>query len=367
MRSSLFHQVAGGMALVALLALTGCGQGSQSEDGLTPAPQKVTNVTVQTVQPEDLRETFTLPGTLEAWEDLTLAAELAGPVRWIGPREGAKVRKGEPILRIDPETMEAGLARDQADYELQKRQLERMEQLAGQKFVSQQEYDQARRAFEVAEAEVRRSRIALEKSTLRAPVDGIVDCWLVDCGEYVTEGTPVATVVQVNRLKVLVEVPEKDVPFLRTGDRVRIIPAAITGSAHPERSGDIIHLAFKAAPLTRTYLAKVEVDNQGGDLRPGMIVRVGLTRREFSGVIAVPLFSVVDRDGEKVVYVEEDGLARVRPVTLGPVVGERVVIAGGLRDGERLIVQGQQLLTDGSSIHIQEPGLRFQTSGNPEN
>lgn len=357
MRISLFRQVPGAVILAALLTLSGCGKGSQPEEGPSPAPPKVTNVTVRTVQAEDLRETFTLPGTLEAWEDLVLAAELAGAVHWIGPREGDRVRKGEPILRIDPETMEAGLARDQADFELQRRQLERMEQLAGQKFVSQQEYDQARRAFEVAEADLRRSRVALEKSTLRTPVDGIVDCWHVDCGEYVTAGTPVASVVQVDRLKVLVEVPEKDVPFLRTGDRVRLIPAAITGPALPERAGEIIHLAFKAAPLTRTYLAKVAVDNQAGELRPGMIVRVRLTRQQLSGVIAVPLFSVVDRDGEKVVYVEEGGVARVRPVTLGPVIGERAVVAGGLKGGERLIVQGQQLITDGAPV-AEETGIR---------
>jgi len=350
MRISLFRQVSGGVILVALLTLTGCGKGTQPEEGQSQVPQKVTNVMVRTVQAGDMRETFTLPGTLEAWEDLILAAELAGAVRGIGPREGARVRKGEAILRIDPETMEAGLARDQADYELQKRQLERMEQLAGQKFVSQQEYDQARRAFEVAEAELRRSRVALEKSTLRTPVDGIVDCWHIDCGEYVTEGTPVASVVQVDRLKVLVEVPEKDIPFLRTGDRVQVIPAAITGAPLAGRSGEIIHLAFKADPLTRTYLAKVAVDNQGGDLRPGMIVRVGLTRLQLPGVIAVPLFSVVDRDGEKVVYVEANGVARMRPVTLGPVIGERVVIADGLSEGDHLIVQGQQLLNDGAPV-----------------
>jgi membrane fusion protein, multidrug efflux system len=354
MAISLFCQVPAMGFLVVLLTLSGCDKGSHSEDGAVQPPQKVTNVSVRTIQIEDLRETFTLPGTLEAWEDLTLSAEVAGPVRWIGPHEGMTVRKGEPILRIDPDTMEAGLARDQADFELQRRQLERMEQLVGQKFVSQQEYDQTLQAFEVASAELRRSRVALEKSTLRAPVDGIVDCWHVDCGEYVAEGTPVASVVQVDRLKVLVEIPEKDVHFLRTGDRVQITPAVISGFALPERSGEIIHLAFKADPLTRTYLAKVAVDNPARDLRPGMIVRVGITRMQFPGAIAVPLFSVVDRDGEKVVYVEESGVARMRPVTLGPVIGERVVVAGGLRDGDRLIVQGQQLLTDGAPVAEQE-------------
>ena len=348
-------------ALISLLTLSGCGQGSQAADeGEAPAPERVTNVTVLTLSPEDLQERFTLPGTLQAWEDLTLAAEVGGAVRWVGPREGERVRKGEPILRIDPETAEAAHARDRAEFELQKRQLERMERLMGENFVSRQEYEQVRRAFEVAEADQRRSRVALEKSTLRAPVDGILDRRLVDRGEFAQEGAPVAVLVQVDRLKVMVEVPEKDVSFLRPKDRVQVVPAAISGNPLPERSGEIIHLSYRADPLTRTYLAQVEVDNRRGDLRPGMIVRVGLLRRQLPGVIAVPLYSVIDREGSKVVYVEEEGIARLRPVTLGPIIDGRVVVTEGLHPGERLIVQGQQLVTDGALVRHQVSGIRTQ-------
>ncbi len=343
------------LALLALLAaallqLHGCSGGHAEETASGGNLQQATNVKVTSVALEDLRETFTLPGGLEAWEDLTLAAEVAGVVRWIGPREGERVREGEPILRIDPEAIEAALARDRADYELQKRQLARMEDLARQNFVSPQELDQARRAFEVAEAELRRSRVALEKSTVRSPISGILDRLFVDRGEYVNEGTAVAALVQIERLKVNVEVPEKDVAFLRTGDTVRVVTAPATGRDALERQGEVLHISYRADPATRTYLARVAVENPQGDLRPGMIVRVALVRRELPAVIAVPLFSVVERNGARVVFVEEEGVARLRPVGFGPVIGDRVVIAEGLAAGERLITEGQQFLTDGAAV-----------------
>lgn len=334
---------------VALVALTGCGPGSEARVE-TPATEKVVQVHLSEVMREDLQETFTLPGTLEAWEDLTLAAEISGPVRWVGPREGDRIKAGEAILRIDPETLDANRSRDQAAYELSQRQYQRLEQLRRDNFVSEQEYEVARQAYQVAEAELRRSRLALEKSTLRAPIDGVLDRLLVDRGEYVSDGTPVAVVMQVDRLKVLVDIPEKDVAFLRPGQQVQVTPAAIDAGRQTAIGGEITHLSYKADPLTRTYQAKIVVDNRELLLRPGMIVRVGLNRRNLPQVIAVPLFAVVDRGGARFVFVEEDGQAVLRPVQIGAVLGERVVIQAGLAHGERLIVQGQHLLSDGVRV-----------------
>jgi membrane fusion protein, multidrug efflux system len=353
-----------GLLAIVLLAATGCGKGTEARDE-TPAVEKVVRVHISDVMQEDLQETFTLPGTLEAWEDLTLAAEIPGPVRWVGPREGDRIKAGQAILRIDPETLDAHRSRDQAAFELRQRQYERLEQLRQENFVSEQEYEVARQAYQVAEADLRRSRLALEKSTLRAPIDGVLDRLLVDRGEFVSDGTPVAVVVQVDRLKVLVDIPEKDVSFLRPGQQVQVTVAAIDSDHQPARPGEITHLSFKADPSTRTYRAKIAVENADELLRPGMIVRVGFNRRNLPQVIAVPLFAVVDRGGSRFVFVEVDGRAAVRPVQTGAVLGERVVIQAGLGHGERLIVQGQHLLSDGVRV-TQGSGIRHQVSGQPE-
>ena len=341
------------LALPSILTLGGCGNGSHAET--TPPPlaaplEKATNVVLSTVVPQDLQETFTLPGTLEAWEDLTLAAEMSGPVRWIGPKEGDRIKKGEAILRIDPERLEAELARDQVEYELQKKRMERRRTLVDRNSVSRQEYEDTRKAFEQARAQLRLARVALEKSTLHSPVDGILDRLLVDRGEYVAEGTAAAVVMQVTRLRALVDVPEKDILDLTVGEEARVSAAPVQGGAAPGLTGEIVHLSYQADTATRTYRAKIAVDNAAGALRPGMIVQVGFTRRQLAQVIAIPLYALVDRDGGKVVYVERDGKAWRRPVKFGPVVGDLAVIAEGLAPQERLIVKGQHLVRDGAAV-----------------
>lgn len=340
-----------GCLLAFLLIAGGC---SPEPPPPAPAPEKIVAVAVEELVAEDLDESLTLPGTLEAWEDLTLAAELPGMVKAIGLREGDRVVRGEVIARIDPEAQEAELIKAQADLSLQKKNLARLEQLLAERFVSQKEVDETRKTLEVARAELHLATVDLEKSILRSPIDGILDRLFVDRGEYVTPGTPVALVVQVDRLKALVEVPEKDVPYLQLGQPVQVVPASIDGAVWPSLPGEVIHVAYKADPMTRTFVAKVAVDNPDGRLRPGMILRVVLARRSHSQVITVPLAAVMEREGGKVVLVEQDGVARLRVVTPGPVVGDRLLIRDGLVAGERLIVRGQQLVADGAKVRVDD-------------
>lgn len=337
-----------------LLLLAGCGREGDARPQNTAPPAKATRVEVVELTPAALDESFTLPGSLEAWEDLTLAAEYAGTVRWIGPKEGDRVRAGQEILRIDDDQARAALTRDQTAFEVAEKALERYRRLLAEQLVSQQEYDAALSRYEAARAALRLSAIAVQKSSLKSPIDGILDRLLVDRGEYVGIGDPLAVLVQVDRLKLLVDVPEKDVAFLRPGQQVEVLPAHPGQPEAAALQGEILHVAFQAEPTSRTFRVKIAVGNSDGNLRPGMIVRARFLRHQHQGVLAVPLFAVVDRDNHKYVFVAEDGHARRRPVELGPVVGNRVIITGGLSSGERLIVRGQQLLTDNALIETGE-------------
>ncbi|MCW8893129.1 MAG: efflux RND transporter periplasmic adaptor subunit, partial [Deltaproteobacteria bacterium] len=171
----------------------------------------------------------------------------------------------------------------------------------------------------------------------------------IDRGEYVDPGKPLLRLVQIDKLKVIAEVPEKDIRFLSVGQSVEIILATINSAEPDSLTGKIDFIAFSANPATRTYRTKINIDNPG-NLRPGMIVRARFIRQEMDQVITAPLFAVMDRDGKKLVYVAENGIARMVPVTIGDSIDQRVVIREGLTPGQRLIVKGQQLLVDGVMI-----------------
>lgn len=341
--------------LLLLASLSGCGNDTSAARPTEPVakPVKATQVVLTEVSRHDLNESFTLPGTLEAWEDLTLAAELAGPVVWTGAEEGDRLRQGQAILRIDSDTVQANLQRDRISFEVQDRELKRYQKLLDGQLISQQEFDRVRSQYEVTHTAMRQSELALAKSTLKSPVNGVLDRLLVDRGEYVAPGQPLAQVVRIDRLKVLVEVPEKDVGYLQPGQQVRVLPANLNGSAGAEILGKILHVGYQADPGSRTYRVKLAIDNSDGRLRPGMILRARFLRRAHPQVIAVPLFAVIDQAGEKIVYVAEQNTARRRPVKLGPVVGQKIIITAGLHPGEQLVTRGQQLLSDGARIEAQ--------------
>ena len=345
--------------ILVLATLAGCGRGGDGEtSGAIPEPEQPeiipTNVMISRTVLETVEEAFTLPGTLEAWENLTLSLEQSGPITWIGPREGDRLKKGEAILRIDPETLKSRYDTNQIEYDLKNKHLERLQSLLDEKLISQKQYDDALRDVESARAALTQSRIALDKSTMSSPIDGILDDLLVDRGEYGNVGTPAAVVVQVDRLKVLVDVPEKDVAAVRVGQRVSVLTADVQGADAMGRKGKVIHLSYRADEMTRTYRAKVEIDNRSGILRPGMIVRVRFVRAILDDVLTVPLYAVMDRDGDKFVFVIENDTAVERQVRLGPIINGKVVIFGGIQPDEDLVIKGQQLLTDGSPVNIVE-------------
>ena len=158
---------------------------------------------------------------------------------------------------------------------------------------------------------------------------------------------------EVAATQVLVDVPEKDVPFTKPGQRVTVLPAEVNGKGIG-RKGRIIHVSYLANEMTRTYRSKIEIGNRGGLLRPGMIVRVKFVRRVIEDALVVPLYAVIDRDGQKFVFVVENDSAVIRQVRLGPIINGSVVVFGGVQKGEKLVVKGQQLIADGGPVRVVE-------------
>jgi membrane fusion protein (multidrug efflux system) len=315
-------------------------------------PEKVVPVTTEQVVLSDLTETFTLPANLEAWEDLTLAAELAGAIYKINVKEGDKVKVGQVLLEIDPDTTRSLLLKNQNDVILIEQKFHRYQQLVADGLVSQQELDDLKNRLVAAESALKTTKLQLAKSFPQAPVSGIIDRLYVDRGEYVDPGKPLLQLVQTEKLKVIADVPEKDVQFLHLGDQVEIVAASINATSSDPISGVIDHIALSANPATRTYRTKIIIDNSSAKLRPGMIVRAQFVRQKLQQVISIPLFAVIDRDGEKYVFINSNGQAKKTNVVIGSSIGQRIVIEEGLKQNQELIIAGQQLLVDGSKIAV---------------
>lgn len=333
-----------------LILLSGCNQGENTSEPDRAYQEKVVPVEIEPVFAEDMTESFTLPASIEAWEDLTLSAEISGPVKKVHFIEGERVEPGTVLLEIDPDTIQSYLRRDQDNVDVLERKLRRYRKLEQDGLVSRQEVDDLENALTAAESSLTTTRLQLAKSRPQAPIGGFLDRIYVDRGEYVDPGKPLVRLVQVERLKVIAAVPEKDVSYLSEGQSVEIETAVINSSAKLRLQGTISSIAYAADDITRTYRTQINIDNPDKQLRPGMIVRAHFIRRRLQNVISIPLYAVIDRNDEKFVFVAAGDVAYQRKVRIGKTIGQRVLIEQGLETGERLIIRGQQLLNDGSKI-----------------
>ncbi|MFO7595844.1 MAG: efflux RND transporter periplasmic adaptor subunit [Desulfocurvibacter africanus] len=335
---------------LAALSLAGCGGDKAKAD--TPTAQTAPNpvaVSVAVIEPMAMRDVLTLPGDTEASEDVVLSAERGGRVEWIGPEEGERVRKGQLIAKIDLSALNASLRKAQASYELAKDQSERRKSLYGQAFISREELDKAETELRLAKSGLDEAQVAYDQGLVHSPIDGVVNELHVDPGEFVAEGAPVAEVVNTDIIDVRLGVPELDVRHLSMGQ-----PVLVTVDAYPGQAweGRITFLAYKASSSTRTFSTKVTVDNGDGRIRPGMIARASLQRRLVPDALGVPLFCLLDKGGERLVYIEENGIAKARTVRLGIIEADRIQVLEGLAAGDRIIISGQNMVEEGMRVVV---------------
>ncbi|MBD1399235.1 efflux RND transporter periplasmic adaptor subunit [Pelovirga terrestris] len=332
-----------------LLLISGCDS-PPPVTGETDNQRRV-NVVTQSLVPVDLTETFTLPARVQARDDLTLSAEVAGTVVNTPVREGMRVVQGQVLIEIDSSVIRAQLERETENVAVLMARRDRMQRLATEGLVSQQELEDVNNGLTAAHTGLEQARIQLNKTTLRSPIDGMVDRRLVDVGEYVDPGKPLLRLISIEQLEVIADVPEKDVGFLKPGQLVTITPAIIHGDQAEPLKAIIEYIAFVADEVSRTYHTRMIIEQPGGILRPGMIARATFIRQEHRQALVVPLFSVLDRRNTKIAYIVEDGYAREVEVVTGSSVGRQLVVRSGLEAGQQLVIKGQQLLIDGVAVN----------------
>ena len=207
-------------------------------------------------------------------------------------------------------------------------------------------------------------QVDLKDGTLYSPISGILDRLHVDPGEYINPGQTVMKIVDIDQVYVELPVPEKDILYFETGQEVNIeISAGEPENCEDAQAGDakgqcqllkgvIDFVSMTAETSTRTYLVKVLVQNPDHLMRPGMIVRAHLVRRELENAIAVPFFTIVDNEEGKAVFIVKEGVAHERPIQYGAFAKGLVEVRSGLELGEKLVVVGQRNLVDGQKVEV---------------
>lgn len=354
--------------------LAGCGEqpapaaGGPGGGGMPPA-----EVGVVTVTPGQLALTSELPGRLEALRTADVRARVSGIVLERVFREGADVRAGDVLYRIDAapyraahDSARAALARAEAAQLEAKLREERAQSLIGRSMISQQDFDSAlanARAtladVQAAKSQLEAARLNLEYATVRAPIAGRIGRALVTEGALVGQGeaTPLALIQQIHPLYVNFTQSSTEVLRLRKaleagqlkglGQQAEVQVVMEDGSVYPH-TGKLLFSDLAVDPATGTVALRAEIPNPDGMLLPGMFVRVRVQQAVAEQGITVPQRGVQRGPQGAFVLLVRDGKVDVQPVTTGDAQGDVWVITSGLKGGEQVIVEGLQKVQPGA-------------------
>lgn len=331
--------------VVIAVAWVGCG-GADAE--LEP-DRRAAEVGVIEILPRTVVDWAVLPADLTAERSATLAAEVPGRVESMHADIGDAVARGKVIATVDRRALAQQLAEAEALHRQAVEEAERAEALFEKRSITRQNLTEARTGLEVAQARLASARLALEKSSIRAPWSGHVAARFVDQGDYLQPGQPVIELVADSRLKVTAPVAAPDAPLVAVG---RPVEVSVEGFGDEVFEGEIVRVGATLDAASRTLGIEAMIDNADGRLKAGMYGRMRLARKSYDDALVVPLSALIDAERGKYLYrVDEQGVVQQTEPELGAILGEEVIVESGLEAGDRVVVEGHYRVSDGMTVN----------------
>jgi len=382
---------------LASFAAAACSKGETAQARGREAGAKA--VKLEVVKQERVARSVDLVGTLAAVDQVTISSEADGKVSRILADLGDRVQAGQPLVLVDREKQQynfdqqkAALARTLAQYgapdpehlpdiektpDVQKanadlrqakQAYDRTNELFKRALVPQQMLDDAgatlqskqagydlslqnaknlRASIQASEASMRLADRQLRDTEIRAPFDGYVEKRLVNLGELVKTQMPVMSIVRVDPLKVVAEIPEKMAPWIRDGQQVEMHV-----DAYPDKAfaGKVSRISPAVNSATRAFPFEALAPNKDGLLKPGTFVRVHIESGKMDDVLTLPYAVLQYRYGVNRVFVVEGDKLVAHELKIGERIGDRVEILSGVSPGDRVAANDIDKLTDGMKV-----------------
>lgn len=314
-------------------------------------PPDAERVAVKTlkVEPQSMEDVILLPARAVPFDDITVAAEQAGRVVALHVDQGDTVASNAPLLRIDDRPWHTGVKRAELALRDAQRDAGRIRELHRSGAISQSERDAVETRLETAQLALEDAQLQLSRCTPAAPLNGIVENRWISVGEYVNPGQRLLRLLRTERMKIMFDVPERDVGSLRFGESYTFSLDPFPGEVF---EGALRFVAAAADPANNAFRAELWTDNPDGRIRAGMIARVRLKRRTVDDAIILPLQAVVPMSGQTIVYVVESDHAVRRIAQLDAFIDGQAVIRQGIAPGDMVILDGNRAVRDGTPVTI---------------
>ncbi len=344
-----------GLLVIALIGFS-CEQAKRENKENTQNPEEVTDTTVFSVKVEKIKyssfeKTEPYSANIKAWDEANIGPAAPNQIEKIFVEVGDRVKKGDLLAQMD----QTSLIQAKIQFEDTKRDFERMDTLITYGSISQQIYDKTKMGYELAKTALKTLE---ENVNLYAPFNGIITGKYYNDGEIYSSMTPnpltgvpcIVTLMQIDELKVFINVSEKYWPLVKKGMGATLLCDIYPNEVFP---GEVYKVYPTINPSTKTFQVEIKIPNYDEKLRPGMYAKAELYFGKKESLI-VPVSAVLKQEGtnDRYVFIEKDGKALKRIIKLGKRFDEKVEIISGIEIGENLIIAGQAKLLDGNSVKI---------------
>lgn len=339
----------GKILFTGLMVFTGLLSCNSKEEQKAPpaAPAPVVDVIV--AQQQTVSNTIEVNGTVVANEFAELRPEAAGRITYLNVPEGKFVKKGTVIARINDADLVANLNKSKATLKLAEDYVDRLKPLLSVQGINQADYDAAVNTVVSTRADIEYTEALIDKTVIRAPFDGVVGLRQVSIGSFVTNANVIATMQQVNNLKLDFTVPEEFGRYISTGSAVQVTLDAINDTV--KHKATIIAIEPQANRLTRNLIIRALLQDDT-KANPGAFVKVYLVQGVDKQSILVPSNCIIPSDINKQLILVKDGNARFTDVTTGVRLQGNVEITAGVNEGDSVIVTGVLFAKDKRPVKV---------------
>ena len=333
-------------------AAVSCKQKAKEGPAAGPRRSGAVNVEVQVIKPDTMVNMIYTTGSLLPNEKVEIRNEVSGRITGIFFTEGSEVKQGTLLLQINDRDLQAQLNKNSVQEKQARDEEYRKKQLLDIKAISQEEYDVVANTLKSVQAERQILEAQLAKTQIFAPLTGKIGLRNVSPGTYIPSNTVIATLQQVDPIKVEFSVPEKYTHLIKPGMEIGFgmdyTEERFTGKVYAVESG--------VDEATRTIRVRATCPNGKRLLIPGTFARINATLESIPNAIKVPSETIVgDITGNRV-FIIRNGKAQSVPVFAGIRTEKDVQITSGLQPGDSLIITGLLQVTDGSPVMVKGKG-----------
>ena len=290
-------------------------------------------------------------GTFEPYKEIQVFAEASGKVVSEGVKDGQLISQGSLIAKLDDEILKYQIVAAEAAYQEAQNDRQNFENLIKGEAVTKNQLNKAILAEKNAEAQLKILQRQARNTNVVAPFSGIVSTKMFEVGSLVSPAVPLIRLIDISSLKLVLNVPEKDILKFRVGQSLQVATELYDKVSFEGK----VSVIPPKADAAHNYAVQIIVQNGGQNaLRAGMYGKVKMANELKTNSLVIPKEAVVGTSKQAQVYVVENGHAVLRDVSLGAMNNDFYEIVSGLSEGEIIVVVGQINLKNGSAVEVQE-------------